>query len=96
MSTIDTIFYSVCEDCFSIVANGFSDHTSAAEDDHVEARMKSELGERNGHWITGVEPTEEDPEGSGYEEFTRCSCELCNDTRGGSRYGVTLVIEEAE
>lgn len=96
MSIIDRIEYSVCEDCLVTVACGFNDSTSAAEDEHVEMRMRDELDGRNGHWVAGVQPTEEDPEGTGQEEFSRSQCELCMDGRGGSRHGITLLIEDGQ
>lgn len=94
MAIIDTIEYSVCEDCLVSIAHGCNDSTSVADDDHLEARMKAELCGREGHFVAGVEPTEDDEEGTGHEEFSWSSCELCNDTRGGSRHGVTLLIED--
>lgn len=93
MSIIDKIEFSVCEDCLITVANGFNDNTSVAEDEHVKKRMKFEMEGRKGHWVTGVEPTENDEEGRGYNEFSRDTCELCLDFRAGSRHGVTLLIE---
>lgn len=96
MAIIDRIEYSVCEDCLISIANGHNDNTSVADDDHLEQRMTSERGDRDGYWTTGVEPTEDDEEGHGYEEFSRCSCELCNDTRGGSRHGVSLILTKEE
>lgn len=94
MAIVDKIEYSVCEDCLITVANGHNDNTSVAEDDHVEQRMRDELDGRKGHWVTGVEPTEDDPDGNDYDEFSRHQCELCMDTRGGPRHGVTLLLED--
>lgn len=90
---IQTFEYSVCEDCLITVANGHNDNTSAAWDSRLEQRMKDELDGREGHWVAGVAPTEDDPEGRGYEEFSTADCELCADGMAGSRYGVTLVIQ---
>lgn len=94
MAIIDQVHYSVCEDCFISVEHGVNDNTSESDDDHLEQRMKSELGDRKGHWVTGVEPTEDDPHGSGYEEFSSSDCELCNYGLAGSRHGVTLLLED--
>lgn len=94
MSIIDQVEYNVCEDCLITVACGFNDSTTATEDEHVEMRMRVELDGRKGHWVAGVEPTEEDPEGHGYDEFSGCNCELCNTHLAGSRHGVTLLIED--
>ncbi|QBJ04493.1 hypothetical protein HOV23_gp080 [Pseudomonas phage Lana] len=96
MAIIDRIEYSVCEDCFTVVAHGHSDHTSEADDDHLEQRMISERGDRDGYWTTGVEPTEDDEEGNGYDEFSSCDCELCNDGLAGSRHGVSLILTKEE
>lgn len=92
MPVIDTIEYSVCEDCLLLIANG--EEGENCDGFHVEQCMKRELGDRKGHWVAGVEPTEDDEEGHGYEEFSGCNCELCNTHLAGSRHGVTLVIEE--
>lgn len=89
---METTEYSVCEDCLITVANGHNDNTSVAEDDHVEMRMRDELDGRDGHFVAGIAPTEDDPEGRGYDEFSRDQCELCMDSRSGSRHGVTLLI----
>lgn len=91
---METIEYSVCEDCLITVAHVCNDSTSAVEGDHVERRMKDELDGRQGHFVAGVSPTEDDPDGNGYEEFSRAQCELCMDYRGGSRHGITLLIQE--
>lgn len=88
MPVIDTTEYSVCDDCFLVIANGED------LDDHMEMRMRDELDGRKGHWVTGVQPTEDDPEGHGYDEFSTHQCELCMDGRAGSRHGVTLLIED--
>lgn len=94
MSVIDQVEYSVCEDCLITVDSGFNDNTSEELDDHMEMRMRDELDGRKGHWVTGVQPTEDDPEGHGYDEFSNHQCELCMDGRGGSRHGITLLIED--
>lgn len=93
MAIVDTIEYSVCEDCLVFVDAGFNDATTAADDDHMEMRMRDELDGRKGHWVAGVEKTEDDPEGYGYDEFSNRQCELCMDGRAGSRHGLTLLIE---
>lgn len=87
MTIIDFIEYSVCEDCFLTIAHDEDGHDIA---DAVER----ELNGREGHFSTGVEPTEDGPEGDGYEEFSWHECELCRSTLGGSRHGVTLLITE--
>lgn len=88
---VETLEYSVCEDCMLFVAYGESENAL-----HIEAAMKRELGNRTGHFISGVPPTEEDPEGTGFDEFSGCACELCNDTLAGSRHGVTLLFTEED
>lgn len=88
----EVIEYSVCEDCLLSIAHGVNDNTSEAEDEHLEMRMRDELDGREGHWVAGVPPTEDDPDGNGYDEFSTAQCELCMDSRGGSRHGVSLVI----
>lgn len=92
MPIVSTIEYSVCEDCLLLIANG--EEGENCDGFHVEQCMKRELAGRKGHWVAGVEPTEEDPEGRGYDEFSGCNCELCNTYLAGSRHGVTLIIEE--
>lgn len=85
MKTLETIEYSVCEDCLLAVA-----HDENGGD--IEAAIERELNGRAGHFSCGLEITEDDPEGTGYKEFTYRSCELCRSALGGSRYGVTLFI----
>lgn len=94
MSIKDSIEYSVCQDCLTTVACGFNDSTTATEDEHVEMRMRDELDGRKGHWVAGVQPTEDDLEGNGCNEFSTAQCELCMDSRAGARYGITLHIED--
>lgn len=92
MAIIDSIEYSVCEDCLFCVAYGLSE---SAPDEHEQAfdeGCKREIGDKNGHFSTGVAPTEDDPDGNGYDSFSRQECELCRSTLGGSRHGVTLLI----
>lgn len=89
---VDSLEYSVCEDCLLSIAHGVNDNTSEAEDEHLEMRMRDELDGREGHWVAGVPPTEDDPDGNGYDEFSTAQCELCMDSRGGSRHGISLVI----
>lgn len=84
----EAIEYSVCEDCLLAIAHDESCHDIGA---HVER----ELNGRYGHFCVGVEATEEDPYGNGYDEFSWSDCELCRSDLGGSRYGVTLLIREA-
>ena len=90
--SMETIEYSVCEDCLLYVANG--DVTENLDDQHVDAAIKREIDGRNAHFNAGVEPTEDDPEGQGYDEFSSHSCELCNTYLAGSRHGITLLIQE--
>lgn len=89
----DTFEYSVCEDCLMFLAND-----DVPEDkDHAFycGKIAGELNGRRGHFSIGVDPTEDDPEGSGYEEFSNQGCELCNDHLAGSRHGATLFVEVA-
>lgn len=86
---IVTIEYSVCEDCWLEMANGDTDHD-------IEHHTKREIGDHDAHFVLGVAETEDDPEGLGYEEFSWCACELCNSTLGGSRHGITLLIQVPE
>lgn len=84
----DTVEYSVCEDCFMSVAH-------VCENDHdIEAAVARELNGRKGHFCTGVASTEDDPDGTGYDEFSHAECELCRSALGGARYGVTLLLEQ--
>ena len=82
---IDSIEYSVCEDCTLAIAHDLTDHD-------INDAVARELNGREGFFAGGVEPTEEDPDGVGYEEFSWRECELCRSTLGGSRHGVTLLI----
>lgn len=85
MSIVDSIEYSVCEDCLLAIAHGETDHD-------ISEATERELNGRTGHFSTGVEQTEDDPDGVGYDEFSWRECELCRSTLGGSRHGVTLLI----
>lgn len=82
---IDSIEYSVCEDCLIAVAGGETDHD-------ISDAIDRELNGRTGLFSPGVEQTEEDPDGAGYDEFSWRECELCRSPLGGSRHGVTLLI----
>lgn len=82
---METIEYSVCEDCLLAVA-----HDENGGD--IGAAIERELNGRDGHFSCGVEATEDDPDGTGYDEFSWHDCELCRSTLGGSRHGVTLSI----
>ncbi|BAO58539.1 hypothetical protein [Pseudomonas phage KPP25] len=85
----DKIEYSVCNDCLLFVADGEPPENGA----DIEAAMRREIGEaKNAYFVCGVEPTEDDPDGIGENEFSWQWCELCLSTLGGSRYGVTLMI----
>ena len=92
MAIVDTIEYSVCQDCMLFVANG--EEGEDCDGFHVEACMKRELNGRKGHWVAGVEPTEDDPEGHGYDEISGANCELCNTHLSVSRHGVSMLLEE--
>ena len=89
---IETIEYSVCEDCLLFIAHGGDD-----QDDvmtlPISAGIEREVAGKNAHFVPGIEPTEDDEDGTGYEEFSWCECELCRSTLGGSRHGATLVIQ---
>lgn len=93
MHIIDSIEYSVCQDCWSFIA-----HDEAPEDDlgrgdkHMHDAIQHELRGRPGHFAVGVAQTEDDPDGEGYDEFSWHQCELCRSTLGGSRHGVTLLL----
>lgn len=89
----DQIEYSVCEDCLLCLAHGVSDTAPDEHDQAFDVGVKRELGDSKGHFVTGIEPTEEDEEGSGYEEFSPSECELCRSTLAGARHGATLLIE---
>lgn len=91
---IDTIEYSVCEDCLVLIANG--EENEDCDGDHVDKAIRRELAGRKGHFVAGVEPTEDDPEGQGYDEFSSHNCELCNTHLAGARHGVTMLLEGAE
>lgn len=93
--TIETLEYSVCEDCLMYIAYG-GEELEDGQTEHIGQAIERELNGRTGHFSTGVEPTEDDPEGTGYEEFSWHECELCRSTLGGSRHGVTLVLREED
>lgn len=89
MAVIDQIEYSVCEDCLAFVANG-----DLPEDGNdLESAFQDEKGLRKGHWVAGVTPTEDDPEGHGYDAFSWQACEVCC-AKAGSRNGITLLLED--
>jgi hypothetical protein len=94
MVTIDTIEYSVCEDCLLCIANGISEGAPDEHEQAFDAGVKVELGDKVGHFCAGIEPTEDDPDGTGYEEFSSHECELCRSPLAGSRHGATLVITD--
>lgn len=93
---VDHTEYSVCTDCLISISHGHNDSTSEAEDKHLDMRMRDELNGRKGHWVPGVPATNDNGDGSAYEEFSTAQCELCMDSRAGSRHGVTLLIEGDE
>ena len=92
MDTIDTTEYSVCEDCLLAIAH---DDQGCSAAHNITDAIQRELGERTGHFCAGVEPTEDDPDGAGYEEFSSQDCELCRSSLAGSRHGATLVITDS-
>ena len=62
----ETYEYSVCEDCLHYWVN--DDAPEGAGDDFSAERhgdLARELNGREGHLSCGVEPTDEDPDGSG-------------------------------
>lgn len=81
----ETIEYSVCEDCLLAIAYGENGHD-------IGAAIERELAGRNGHFVPGVAPTDEDPDGASYDEFSWHDCELCRSGLGSSRHGVTLFL----
>lgn len=85
----ETIEYSVCEDCLHAIALG-------EDGDECTPHIERELAGRNGYFSAGVAPTEEDPDGNGYDEFSWHDCELCRSSLGGSRHGVTLTLQPVE
>lgn len=89
------IEYSICEDCLTYLAHGWLPESEESPDhiraDHILAGIKRET-EGGGHFVLGVAPTEDDPEGNGYEEFSHADCELCSSGLAGSRYGATLLV----
>ena len=88
----DTIEYSVCQDCLLYIAYG--DLPDSGND--TGADIARELNGKEGHFNLGIESTEDDPEGNGYNEFSWQECELCRSTLGVSRHGVTLMIKLPE
>lgn len=90
----DTLEYSVCEDCLLFIAN--DDVPEDKEHSFYIAKINNELDGKEGHFVCGIEPTEDDPEGNGYDEFSWQACELCRSSLGGSRHGVTLLIKLPE
>lgn len=91
--SFETIEYSVCEDCLMFLAYGGEELEDGTTQNISEA-ITRELNGRSGGFHTGVEPTEEDPDGTGYEEFSWSECELCRSSLGGSRHGATLLLQE--
>ncbi len=89
---LETIEYSVCEDCLFCIAYGASEGASDDHEQEFEAGVEREMGGRDGSFSTGVAPTDEDPDGTGYEEFSNCECEICRTALAGSRHGVTLIF----
>lgn len=94
MAIIDSVSYSVCEDCLHAVAYGVEPEDDDQHVINLVEGMKRELDGRKGHFVTGVEPSRNDPYGSGYNEFSYRACELCRSPLGGSRHGVSLLLED--
>lgn len=91
----DTIEYSVCQDCLLFVAN--DDVPEDREREEFTTAIAREVGDKEGaHFVAGVAPTEDDPEGYGEECFSWHQCELCRSPLGGSRHGITLLIPLVE
>ena len=92
MARIDTIEYSVCEDCHLFIAYGGED-----QDDvltlPITAGIEREVGDKQAHFVNGIAPTEDDEHGAGYDEFSHAECELCRSHLAGSRHGATLIIQ---
>lgn len=61
---METIEYSVCEDCLLYVSHS-GEEIEDGDTSHIGEAIQRELAGRSGHFNTGVEPTEEDPEGRG-------------------------------
>lgn len=95
MSEYEAFEYSVCQDCTQYLANDeLPEDVDAA---FYAERMAYEIGEGNeGHFSMGVDATEDDPEGRGEDEFCTQSCELCNCSAAGARWGFTLFKRKAE
>lgn len=86
-SEYETLEYSVCQDCLLELANGDGDHD-------ITPHVTRELDGKKGHFSIGIAPSDDDQDGTGYEEFSWTQCELCRSKLGGSRHGVTLFIEQ--
>ncbi len=90
--TIETIEYSVCQDCLLFIAYG-GEECDDGTSSHILQAIEREVAGKSAHFVTGIQPTEDDPDGDGHEEFSWQECELCRSTLGGSRHGATLVIQ---
>ena len=88
---METLEYSVCEDCLLYIAHA-GEELEDGTTENIGQAIERELGGREGHFAVGVEQTEDDPDGAGYDEFSWRECELCRSTLGGSRHGVTLLL----
>lgn len=87
----DRIEYSVCVDCLLYVANGDVPE-DRREQEFTEAIEREQAGKEGAHFVCGVAPTEDDPDGTGYHEFARHPCELCRIDLAGYRHGITLLV----
>ncbi len=92
MAIIDQIEYSACTDCLVFVTNGEILEDASTD---VPAALEEKRTGRKGHWVTGVEPTRDDPHGSGHNEFSQRNCEIC-DALPGERHGITLLLEDGD
>lgn len=83
--------FSVCQDCLLYLANG--DVPEDREESEFLEAVAREKGDKEGaHFVCGVEPTEDDPEGYGEETFSHHDCDLCRSGLAGSRHGATLLV----
>lgn len=89
---ITTVEYSICTDCLQYIEYA----CETGEDPIIDQAIEREVAGKDANFVAGVAPTEDDENGTGYEEFSSRSCELCGSGLAGSRYGATLVIREGK
>lgn len=95
MAVIDSVEYSVCVDCLLFIAyDEVPEDALGRGDKRMHDAVQRELGGRTGHFVAGIAPTEDDPDGAGDQCFSWHPCELCCSTLGGSRHGVTLLLTD--